>query len=71
MAARAYPELVVPRELARYRADVNLSGAIPVVADVTAAGWSAGDRGFGIGTDGSVWWMYFDGAALEAVEHTE
>lgn len=71
MAALAYPELVVPEELTRYRADVLLSGTVPVVADVVAAGWNAGDRGAGIGTDGSVWWMYFDGSALEAVEHTE
>jgi len=70
MAALAYPELVIPVELARYKEDVALSGAVPVVADVVAAGWSGGDRGVGIGTDGSVWWMYFDGSALEAVEHT-
>jgi len=68
MGAMAYPEIDCPAHLMFYKENVILAGAIPVVADVTAEDWIAGDRGMGIGTDGSTWWMYYDGTNLEAGE---
>jgi len=48
----------------------TLTGASPVRADVS--GWSNGDSGVGIGTDGSVWFIHRDEAALVyAVEMSE
>jgi len=48
----------------------TLTGASPVRADVS--GWSNGDSGVGIGTDGSVWFIHRDEVALVyAVEMSE
>jgi len=53
---------------AQIRADVTLAGATPVNADV--ASWANGDRGFGIGTDSSVWWMRKQGGSVFSVQMT-
>jgi len=47
---------------------VQLAGATPIVADVS--GWGDQDRGIGIGTDDSTWFMFKYGAELRAVELT-
>jgi len=69
MGALAYPA-DLPTALKRYKDNVALAGLTPVVADVTGAGWVSGDRGMGIGTDGSTWWMYYDGINVESVQLT-
>lgn len=50
----------------KYQADVNLAGVAPVDADV--AGWTAGDRGMGIGTGSRLFFMYKQGTAVKYVE---
>jgi len=52
----------------QYQADVNLAGTEPADADVS--GWADGDRGHGIGTDGSEWHMVKRGTTVKAVEMT-
>ena len=54
-------------EIDNLEADVALAGIVPVRTDVTGAGWGAGSRGIGLGTDGSIWSMYEDGANAWAV----
>lgn len=57
-------------ELIRYKADVTLAGASPVKTDMTGASWAAGDRGIGVGTDGTIWLMHYDGTDGYAVQLT-
>jgi len=67
MGALAYPR-DIPDYLKRYKPTILLAGATPIAADVISAGWVTGDRGIGIGTDLSVWWMYFDGINVNSVQ---
>lgn len=48
--------------------DVSLAGTEPVDADVSA--WANGDKGFGIGTDSSVYIMYKIADGVKATELT-
>jgi hypothetical protein len=59
-------------EALRYKADVALAAAIPVVGDVTLAGWVIGDRGLGIHVaSNSVWLiMYYGVGTIKSVQLT-
>jgi len=50
------------------KADVTLTGASPVYADLTGAGWVNGDRGNGIGTGGKIFFMSRYSDSLKYVE---
>jgi hypothetical protein len=69
MGALAYPR-DIPTTLKRYKNTIFLAGLVPANADVTGVGWVAGDRGFGIGTDSSFWWMLYDGVNVNSVQLT-
>jgi len=54
----------------KLKADVILAGASPVAGDVSGAGWVSGDKGIGIGTDASRWFMTYDGVNVYSVKMT-
>jgi len=51
-----------------WKSDIMLTGAEPVLFDVQRAGWVRNDRGVGIGTDGSIWFIKYDGTNIKSVE---
>jgi len=50
-----------------FRDDIYLAGTTPTTDDITNANWKSGDKGIGIGTDGSIWLIYAQGDPIEAI----
>jgi len=57
----------VPPTINGFRDDINLAGTTPTTEDINNAGWKNGDKGVGIGTDGSVWLIYAQGDPIKAI----